>query len=63
MMYKPKAIKKLKVKCKGKIYDKISYLSCSNDGVHFENLDSDGVTTNVNCKMDDIEILVNEDTK
>lgn len=61
-MYKPKAIKNLKVKVNDKVYDKIAYLSCSSDGVHFENLDSEAITTNVNCKMEDIEILVNQDT-
>ena len=62
-MYKPKPIKNLKIKCKGEIYDKISYFSCSTEGVHFENLDNDSVTTNVNCKMEDIEILIDKNTK
>lgn len=62
-MWKPKAIKNLKIKLKDKIYDKISYLDCSNEGVHFENLDSDSTRTSVNCKVEDIEIIVNkEDT-
>ncbi len=58
MMYKPKAIKNLKIKVKDKIYDKISYMSCSNEGVSFENLDSENATTNVRCKLEDIEIMV-----
>ena len=62
-MYKTKAIKNLKIKCKDKIYDKISYFSCSSEGVHFENLDSNAITTNVNCQMEDIEIIVDKDTK
>ena len=61
-MYKPKAVKNLKIKVKDKIYEKISYLSCSSEGVHFENLDSDNATTHVNCKLEEIEISVNKDT-
>ncbi len=63
MMYKPKPIKNLMIKTKDKIYDKITYLSCSNEGVRFENMDSDDVTTNVSCKLDDIEIVVAKDAK
>lgn len=62
-MYKPKPIKNLKIICKGQVYDKIEYFSCSAEGVHFTNIDSEAITTNVNCEIEDIEILVNKDTK
>lgn len=61
--YKPKPIKNLKIIHKGIVYDKIEYLSCSWEGVHFTNLDGENMSTNVNCKMEDIEIIVNQDTK
>lgn len=56
--YKPKVLKNLKVKHNKKTYDKIVYLSCSDGYVHFENLDSDSVTTNINCKLEDVEISI-----
>ncbi len=58
--WKPKPVKNLAIKHKDKIYDKITYLSCSNNGVHFENMDSESVTTNINCKLEDIEIVTNK---
>lgn len=55
-MYKPKAIEGLKVKYGEKEFTNITYLSCSNDELHFENLDGKGITTNVTCKIKDAKI-------
>lgn len=60
--YKPKPIKGLKVKVNGIVYDKIAYMSCSSEGIYIENIDSQTTTTNIRCKAEDLEIIVNQDT-
>lgn len=56
-MYKPKIIKGLKIKYDGKEYDKIIYMHCSDEGLHFENQDNEFTTTNINCKIKDVKFI------
>lgn len=55
-MYKPKSIDGLKIKYDNKEFTSITYLSCSNNELHFENLDGKGITTNVTCNISEAKI-------
>ena len=57
-MYKPKPIEGLKIKYDNKEFSNITYLSCSNNELHFENLDGKGITTNVICKITEAKITM-----
>ncbi len=54
--YKPKPIKGLKVAYGGETYNKITYMSCSNDGFYFEHMPDDNTTINIRCKPDEAQI-------
>lgn len=56
--YKPKVIKGLKVEYNKIVYDKIIYLSCSNEGISFENMPDDNTTMNVRCKIGEAKITI-----
>jgi hypothetical protein len=62
---KQKSIKNFKIKFDGKIYDKIIDFNINTynkeERVYFTNLDDDSVTTNINCKFTDIEIIKGEE--
>lgn len=61
--YKPKPIKGLKVEYGGQTYDKVTYLSCSNDGISFEHMPNDSTTVNVRCKVSEAKISIGEGDK
>lgn len=54
--WKPKPIKGLKIEYNGTVYDKITYLSCDTDGMHFDNQTDNSTTIAVNCKIEDVKI-------
>lgn len=58
--YNPKINKGLKIEYSNKIYDKIMYLSISDNEVHFENKENDSISNNISCKLSEIKITVNE---
>lgn len=61
MEYKPKTIKNLKIELNGETYDKITYLSCSNDGMFFDCIKDENVTVNVHCEPNEAKIITSED--
>lgn len=61
MEYKPKPIKGLKVELKGKTYENITYMSCSNEGMFFECMQDDNVRLNINCEPNEVKIITSED--
>ena len=54
--YKPKPIKGLKITHKGTVYDKIVYVSCSNEGISFENMPNENTTINIRCAVDEATV-------
>lgn len=60
MDYKPKPIKGLKVEVNGETYDKITYMSCSNDGMFFDCIKDENVTINIRCKPSEAKIISGE---
>lgn len=54
--YNPKINKGLKVEYGNKIYDKIIYLSISNNEIHFENRENDSISNNISCKLGEAKI-------
>lgn len=60
-MYKPKPIKGLKVEYDSETYDKITYLSCSSDGISFEHMPNDSTTMNIRCKINEAKIKIGDD--
>lgn len=58
--YNPKINKGLKIEYDNRIYDKIIYLSISNNEVHFENKENDSISNNISCKLSDIKLSINE---
>lgn len=63
MEYKPKPIKGLSVKYNDKVYNNITYMSCSNEGLFFECSENENIRTNINCKMEDVEIITKSKSK
>lgn len=61
--YKPKPIKGLKVEYDGETYDKITYLSCSNEGISFEHMPSDSTTVYIRCKISEAKITIGKEEK
>lgn len=61
MEYKPKAIKGLKIELNGETYDKITYMSYSNEGMLFDCIKDENVTVNVHCKTNEAKIITSED--
>lgn len=59
-MYKPKVIKGLKVEYAGETYDRITYLSCSNEGFSFEHMPNDNTSINVRCKVNEAKLISGE---
>lgn len=59
--WKPKPIKGLKIKYKDTVYDKITYMSCSTDGLSFDNQTDDSTTVHINCKMEDAKIITGKE--
>ena len=58
--YKPKAIKGLKIELNEEIYENITYMSCSNDGMYFETMKDNNVTINIRCKPNEAKIVTSE---
>ena len=58
--YKPKPIKGLKIELNGELYDNITYMSCSNDGMFFDCIKNDNVTVNVHCNPNEAKIVTSE---
>ena len=54
--YNPKINKGLKVEYSNKIYDKIIYLSISDNEIHFENKENDSISNNISCKLSEAKI-------
>ena len=54
--YNPRINKGLKVEYGNKIYDKIIYLSISNNEIHFENKENDSIINNISCKLNEAKI-------
>lgn len=63
MEYKPKAIKGLKIEYNGESYDKIVYMSCSNDGISFEHMPNDNTSVNIRCKINEAKISMSDGGK
>lgn len=62
-MYKPKPIKGLKVQYNGETYDKITYLSCSNEGISFEHMPNDNTSVYIRCKVNEAKIMIGDKEK
>lgn len=62
-MYKPKPIKGLSIEYDGTTYDKITYLSCSNEGLSFDNMPDDNTTVYVRCKISEAKIITKDGDK
>lgn len=56
--YNPRINKGLKIEYANKIYDKIIYLSISDNEVHFENKENDSISNNISCKLNEIKITI-----
>lgn len=56
--YNPKINKGLKIEYSNKIYDKIIYLSISENKVRFENKENESTTNNVVCNLSEIKITI-----
>lgn len=56
--YNSKVNKGLKIEHDNKIYDKIIYLSISNNEVHFENKENESISNNISCKLSEIKINI-----
>lgn len=56
--YNPKINKGLKIEYANKIYDKIIYLSISNNEVHFENKENDSISNNISCKLNEVKLSI-----
>ena len=54
--YNPRINKGLKVEYGNKIYDKIIYLSISNNEIHFENKENDSISNNISFKLNEAKI-------
>lgn len=59
--WKPKPIKGLVVEHNGNKYDKITYLSCSTDGLSFDNQQDESTSVHINCKMTDAKITTGKE--
>lgn len=59
--YKPKPIKGLKIEYNGTTYDKVTYMSCSNDGLNFEHMPNESTQIHINCKMGEANITLGGD--
>lgn len=57
-VYNPKINKGLKIEYANKIYDKIIYLSISDNEVHFENKENDSISNNISCKLNEIKLTI-----
>ena len=57
-IYNPKINRGLKVEYVNKIYDKIMYLSISDNEVHFENKENDSISNNISCKLSEIKLTI-----
>lgn len=62
-MYKPKLIKGLKIEYNGETYDKITYLSASNEGFFFEHMPNESTSVSVRCKINEAKLAVSEGDK
>lgn len=58
--YNPKIIKGVKVEYQNKIYDKIIYLTISDNKIRFENKENESTTNNVCCNISEAKIITNE---
>lgn len=56
--YNPKILKGLKVEYENIIYDKIIYLSISDNEIHFENRENNSITNNIACKLSEVKITL-----
>mgnify|MGYP004534602565 FL=1 len=56
--YNPKILKGLKVEYENIIYDKIIYLSISDNKIHFENRENNSITNNIACKLSEVKITL-----
>lgn len=56
--YNPKINKGLKIEYSNKIYDKIIYLSISDNEIRFENKENESTTNNVSCKLNEVKITI-----
>lgn len=56
--YNPKINRGLKIEYDNKIYDKIIYLSISNNEVHFENKENESISNNISCKLSEVKINI-----
>lgn len=58
--YNPKINKNLKVEYQNKIYDKIIYLSISENKIRFENKENESTTNNICCNLSEVKISIND---
>ncbi len=58
--YNPKINKNLKVEYANKIYDKIIYLSISENKIRFENKENESTTNNICCNLSEVKISIND---
>ena len=58
--YNPKINKGLKIEYQNKIYDKIIYLSISDNKIRFENKENESTTNNVSCNLSEIKISIDK---
>ena len=58
--YNPKINKNLKVEYENKIYDKIIYLSISENKIRFENKENESTTNNICCNLSEVKISIND---
>ena len=58
--YNPKINKNLKVEYQNKIYDKIIYLSISENKIRFENKENESTTNNICCNLSKVKISIND---
>ena len=56
--YNPKINKGLRVEYENKIYDKIIYLSISENELHFTNKESESISNNIYCKLSEAKITL-----
>ncbi len=61
IVYKAKPIKGLKIEHGGQIYDKITYMSASNEGISFEHMPNENTMVNIHCKADEAKIITGGD--
>lgn len=58
--YNPRINKNLKVEYQNKIYDKIVYLSISENKIRFENKENESTTNNICCNLSEAKISIND---